>query len=615
MDVSSYYPLYIGFNDFSREQKKIFENSIFHHDVGSLAQLKFCFLNQSRSYSDDVNWHDQEVSQLWRYNLHYFEYVRDILSYSVFQDDNSAWELFRRLTLSWINGNSRLQGDGWHPFTISIRLVNWFEAYCFWRDRFHSDLDFENCFLASMHAQAFVLASSLEHDVRGNHLIKNLRALIWVGIAFDDEKSGKWFTRAMGLLKVELAEQILEDGGHFERTPGYHAVVLQDCLEIAVMLRRNCPDGAPLWLEDTLKQMFGYFNALLPRNNLIPLFKDTAWDVAPFPEQLLAAGAVYFNTSEFKVSDLPGTYPFMIFGAEAKKTLDVWTTKTNHHRGSALESSGYFIMRDSAASDYMLIDAGKVCPNYLPAHAHADMFSYELTVRGRRVVVDSGVFEYKAGAWRDYFRSTRAHNTVEINSENQSEVWGSFRVARRANVFDVKWDSREDRTWFQARHDGYKRLKIPAVHRRVVVWEKGLFWLIIDELSGKGSIQASNHIHLAPDIIPEKVEDSFWRLNGLPFPFWVHAFGNSESLVTSGQIFPFIQGWYSDKFGIREPNNVISLKTVIDLPFIFGYALTSEDKFYLELLHQEEGAYMVHVKAGGHAFNVLISPQDVKYNI
>ena len=102
-----------------------------------------------------------------------------------------------------------------------------------------------------------------------------------------------------------------------------------------------------------------------------------------------------------------------------------------------MHGSGYYAVNDFAREDFLIVDAGPVCPDYLPAHAHADMLNYELVIRGRRVIVDSGVYEYQAGAWRDYFRSTRAHNTVEINRENQSEVWSSFRVARRARPLNV----------------------------------------------------------------------------------------------------------------------------------------------------------------------------------
>jgi hypothetical protein len=81
-----------------------------------------------------------------------------------------------------------------------------------------------------------------------------------------------------------------------------------------------------------------------------------------------------------------------------------------------------------------ILDVGKPCPDHLPAHAHADLLSYELMVAGCRIVVDSGVYEYTAGPWRDYFRSTRAHNTVEVGGTDQSEGGTASRRGERAQM-------------------------------------------------------------------------------------------------------------------------------------------------------------------------------------
>src|SRR5262249_13366878 len=104
---------------------------------------------------------------------------------------------------------------------------------------------------------------------------------------------------------------------------------------------------------------------------------------------------------------------------------------------SAFPDTGYFVIRKEQTA--LLYDVGLVCPDDLPAHAHADIFTYELSIEGRRWIVDSGVREYQAGAWRDYARSTRAHNTVVVNGQNQVDVWSSFRVGRRVRPRQVSY--------------------------------------------------------------------------------------------------------------------------------------------------------------------------------
>jgi len=105
-----------------------------------------------------------------------------------------AWEVFTRLADSWIEGNRRLVGDGWHPFTLSVRIVNWLHVLCAWKERFNAHPEFFKRFMESLDGQARILSSSLEHDVRGNHLLKNLRALLWAGTLLDGPQAKSWNT-------------------------------------------------------------------------------------------------------------------------------------------------------------------------------------------------------------------------------------------------------------------------------------------------------------------------------------------------------------------------------------------------------------------------------------
>ena len=118
-----------------------------------------------------------------------------------------------------------------------------------------------------------------------------------------------------------------------------------------------------------------------------------------------------------------------------------------------LEDSGY--IRFERQNMIAFLDVAQVGPDYLPAHAHADTLSFEMSLFGQRVFVNSGTSCYGQGEERRQERSTSAHNTVEINGENSSEVWGGFRVGRRA--YPTKPEIREngDRTVISASHDGY----------------------------------------------------------------------------------------------------------------------------------------------------------------
>jgi uncharacterized heparinase superfamily protein len=541
-----------------------------------IAQNRFCFLNQTVQFETELDWHDPDLSQLWRYHLHYFDHVRELVIWAATGQRSEAYATFRRLADSWIASNESLKGDGWHPYTISLRVVNWLHAVSAFNTELDADQPFRKRLLSSLYGQARILAGDLELDVRGNHLLENLRALLFVGAAFEGDEPKRWFQKASAILDRELAEQVLADGGHFERNPGYHLVVLKDCLEIGQWLRLNGQEAAR-GLDDTLQRMLDYTVAILPPNGLVPLLKDTAWDAAPTAEDLLATGALYLDRPAYKRCSEPGLYPSLLFGLDGREKFDQWALNEAVRSSVALPQSGYYVMRDDVTAEYLIFDAGKPCPDYLPAHAHADLLSYELLIAGQRVVVDSGVYEYAAGHWRDYFRSTRAHNTVEVEGEDQSEMWSSFRVARRARPGPVRWEQRDNYILAQGSHDGYRRLPEPVTHRRTIVWERNRFWLIVDELLGTGQSSADNHVHFHPDLSLECVDDLSWQIQGTKSPLWMSVFGQQSHSVVKAQTEPVRQGWYSERFGDIQANTVLTLHRQSTLPICWGYVISCHE--------------------------------------
>lgn len=497
----------------------------------AVIEERFEFLNVARV---QPRWDEPSVSQLWRYHLNYFEYLRDVVALAAAGERCIAFEVFRRLAESWIAANDRIAGDPWHPYTVSLRIVAWCETADAFREELQADDEFDTRFLASLYGQTRFLARHLEHDVRGNHLLKNLRALIWAGTFFDGDEATRWRARAVDLLQEETQEQVLADGGHFERAPGYHVQVLRDLAETAQYLRRN---GVVLpWLDEKVACMRRYLATVAPPGGRLPLLKDT--HAVPIDDLV----------------DLSAAQP-----------------------SGFLEPSGYAIVRDDASRDFLIADFGSVCPDYLPAHAHADMFSFELTIGGRPTVVDSGVYEYERGVWRDWFRSTAAHNTVELARRNQSDVWDRFRVAARARPLSVRWIGRGDFILVQGSHDGYA----PSIHRRTIVAApRHRLWLIVDEVrGGRMGDTVRSRIHLHPDLTPADVR--------------VATFG-AERMTAE-------DGWYSEDFGVKVPNRVVVLETTT--PAFFGYAISADDDVSVSA-----GDGAIEVASRGVRFRVLLPP-------
>ena len=187
------------------------------------------------------------------------------------------------------------------------------------------------------------------------------------------------------------------------------------------------------------------------------------------------------------------TYDIALSSKEIFNYAKILNLKVNN---SPLSDSGYRSWNKGAAE--ILIDIGQIGPDYIPGHAHADTFNFEFLYNGRPIVVDKGISTYEKNSVRQLERSTESHNTIRLDGKDSSEVWGGFRVARRAQVIYIK----EEKNKIIATHDGYKR--IGAFHTRTFSMMNQKL-IIEDVIDSKKSHQIESFIHFHPDC-----NRSFW---------------------------------------------------------------------------------------------------------
>ena len=581
--------------------------------VQDMAARTFHFLNCSHTFPGGrVDWHSGAVNQLWRYQLHYFSFVQDLLLHTKATGSNSGYEQFKALAHSWIQANPPLRGDGWHPYTISLRIVNWIHALHGFRDYLASDPEFSEVSTHSLARQAGYLSRDLEFDVRGNHLLKNLKALIFYSLALRDTRAEHYFNLAVGWLESECAEQVLTDGGHFERTPGYHVDVLADLLDIGLFLRRNRSISYD-WLDGSVRRMLEWLLEIMMPGGNLPGIKDTSGSGPPGVAclDILASGALYLQDPAYKVTPDLGLYTLLRFDKAEQGRYANWLLHKTQSRSSMLASSGFAVMRQNQGRDALVVDIGKPCPDYLPAHAHADMLSFELYIGDRPVLVDSGVFEYAPGTWRDYFRSTRAHNTVALEDRNQSEVYGSFRVARRARPLQPGWSLDNGVQWVRAGHDGYGRLPQNAEHVRTIAMLPGC-WIVLDMVSANGGpVDAASYLHLHPDLQFAKDRESAWRIEGLDTDVWVTPWGFHTETLVKGRADPQPQGWYSSEFGVRQPNWVLTLLQHGSRRLLFGYVIAIGRPAEIDRLENRHTEVVMSLGGAGRLTNLHFNQEGV----
>lgn len=401
---------------------------------------KFTFLNINQKMT---SWNDDEQGMLWAYNLNYMDWLgQEGISI------NSCEKWIDKFISEW-----SVNEIGNDPYPLTLRGMNWIKLFVL-----HPECrtDERDIFL---YKQYKLLECKLEYHLMGNHLLENAFSLFMASLYFDDLKMLK---RAWLLMKCELNEQILADGAHYEQSTMYHCILLDRLLDCYNVLVNNMKYGEDLeliesFLKTKAQLMLGHLESIIYNDGTIPLLNDAAYGIAPEPIQIF----------------------------DYAKRLEISWKRIE------LNECGYRRLTNSKME--VLIDVGNICAVYQPGHSHADTFNYEMRVHGIPLVVDTGISTYEKTARRQYERSTRAHNTVTVNGWDSSEVWGGFRVGRRANVKIFN----ESTIKIDAEHDGFPN----NIHKRC-------FTIGVDYLEIEDKLDvcanAISYIHLAEG---EKVEE------------------------------------------------------------------------------------------------------------
>jgi uncharacterized heparinase superfamily protein len=422
---------------------------------------RFRFLNEEHPLPE---WDDPALSKLWRYNLHYFD---DLNADGA--DDRRDWHA--ALIARWIAENPPAAGSGWEPYPVSLRIVNWIKYVLAGQTLSPAALD-------SLAIQARWLNRRIEWHLLGNHLFANAKALVFAGCFFSGAEADAWHRRGQAILEHECSEQFCTDGGHFERSPMYHALVLEDVLDL-LNLSRAYRDQCAEPHAELVQAMREWLAAMTHPDGEIGFFNDAALGIAPRPADL-EAYAVRLG--------LPPC--------------------TARNGATDLSGSGY--ARVEIGPMVALIDKAPLGPDYLPAHGHADTLSFEVSLFGQRLLVNSGTSLYGESPERLRQRGTAAHNTIVIDGQNSSEVWSGFRVAQRAKVSNARVVTAGDEISITAQHDGYMRLPGRPVHRRE--WRFHADGMkIVDTVSGKFATGVA-HFHFHPQIRLKPDNDGFTAL-------------------------------------------------------------------------------------------------------
>ena len=493
----------------------------------------FRFLNRDGRVRNAADWNDPRADALWLYNLHYFD---DLCADGA--QARRGWH--EALIARWIADNLVGQGAGWEAYPLSLRVVNWIKwslARGAVDPRATAGAGGEGQGLSapalhSLAVQTRYLAPRVEWQLLGNHVLANAKALVFAGCYFEGTEAAAWLEKGLAILREQLAEQLLADGGHFERSTMYHALVLEDLLDLLNLSRsfpQALPEGDVRMLRDAIGRMLVWARVMAHPDGGIAFFNDAAFGVAATVAELARYAA----------------------------RLGIESSGDAGARLLCLAQSGY--VRLAQGPFTLLFDAAPVGPDYIPGHAHADTLSFEFSCGAQRVICNSGVSRYGRSETRRWERSTAAHNTVEIDGENSSEVWDAFRVARRAYPVGLQASEEAGSLRAVCAHDGYARLRGRPQHRRTLelVGDR-VSW--IDEILGASEHAAIGRVPLHPDVVAQRIDESAWRLD-LPDGARLRL-----SVEGAGVRLDAEAGRYSPEFGLTLERTVLRWRVSGALP-------------------------------------------------
>ena len=461
----------------------------------------------------ELSWEQPDAPRLWRFHLHYWDWAWGL---AADPDRWAAQSLFAVVWRSWQTSTGFGRGDAWHPYPAALRAWSW----CGLHRTLAVGSDIEPEFTAGLAVHAGFLRRHLEYDVGGNHLIKGLKALAGLAVFFADQRL---LRLALRRLARQLTKQVLSDGGHYERAPAYHCQVLADLIDVADLLRAagQAPAGE---LGAAIDRMRHWLGAVLTPDGEVPLLNDGF----PVDRELLAV-----------LRPAPAPVP-----------------GTPDGRLLLLPATG--LVRAVAGGWHLLADVGPPCPPSLPAHAHADTLGCLVHVDRVPLLVDTGTSTYEPGPVRRRERSTAAHNTVQVDGADSTEVWGAFRAGRRARVSGLAVRASSSAITFEATHDGFRRQPgRPRHHRRW--WLTGNGLRVDDVVAGWGRHEIVIRWQLAPGWVA-RVADGAALVMSPAGAFSAVVAASHPASLTAG-IRPVAAG-----FGSTVDAPVLSCRIDADLP-------------------------------------------------
>jgi uncharacterized heparinase superfamily protein len=539
-----------------------------HRDYSSgvIGPKKYSALINHRN-SADVG----DVKYTWELNR--LQHLLPLALASLWTGSDAYSKEIQEQTRSWREQNQFMMGLNWKsPLEAGLRLISW-AFVLFLGSKSHQENAFHTEFLETIYQhQYYVSKFYSKHSSANNHLIGEMTGLYVASVFWPYfRESDSWRSLARRKLMEEIVRQVEDDGVGKERATEYQLFVLEFFI-LAGALGQAIGDPFPETYWGPIQRMAAFLAAIADRNSNMPLFGDgdsgqviaVAETTRQRVRSLLRVCRLIKQNDTRDDADLRSR--LLLWGQKSEE-LPLPSPREANRELQQFSQGGYYVLASNRGADdevIVVFDAGPLGLPPLYAHGHADALSFCLSYGGQEFLIDPGTFTYYTREeWREYFRSTAAHNTIRVDGLDQSVPGGRFLWRRVAGCCSEHAENNQEFVNVRAFHDGYRRLPDPVIHRRELRLDKRTRSLLVtDLLECKASHDVEVFFHFSEHCqVRQMAPDSFLAVNNNR-RLNIRTDRGLQAQLWRGSEAP-ISGWVSRKFGVKEPSFTLVGKTRI----------------------------------------------------